>query len=588
MWFLLACAGEKDPVETTWSSLYDDDPLNPFPSAELVADGHVAIPEGALPVPEGGTALPLDRVSWRTGYSPVQPSVWRPYEALDADSVGGQLTLGIGGPVRMVDLDSGEEIPCFAELDAHPDAVASGIRSMIVRPMTAMTAGHTVAVVVTSAVRGTGGALSTSPWEQAVASDAHYAALADDLAALGFDDVVLAWDFPVSAGTEVLDAVLADVGVPTTWDLGEARTDGLPEGVLAVAEGTLDTPSWLVDDTSFEVVDGLPVLQGTTGAYLYAWMPAIAATTTDPLPVLVFGHGILEDPAHYLEDDADASAVIDVANRLGAIVVASVWRGLTKDDLIDAVNVANDFGTFPSLTDRMTQGVANTAALVRAVDEGELLDDPFFAGRADRTRLWYYGISLGSIEGAVLLANQDAVDRAVLHVGGSDWSTMLERSSNWPPFEAALVRTVPDPADRQLLYAVSQLLWDPVDPAIHAERLRGRPILWQESIGDNQVPNLTTELLMRAAGVPLGTPAFTSPFGLETVALPTSAPVMVQMDPQLGVPDPVNRPAAETGAHATPRTWEGVKQQTVTFFQEGMVVNFCGDTGCDASHTGAE
>ena len=100
MWWLLACAGEKPPGDPAWDGLYDADPLNPVPSAELVVDGHVAIPDGALPVPEGGTPLPVDRLNWRTGFSPVQPSVWRSAEPLDAASGGGQGALGGGGPAN--------------------------------------------------------------------------------------------------------------------------------------------------------------------------------------------------------------------------------------------------------------------------------------------------------------------------------------------------------------------------------------------------------------------------------------------------------------------------------------------------------
>ncbi len=67
-----------------------------------------------------------------------------------------------------------------------------------------------------------------------------------------------------------------------------------------------------------------------------------------------------------------------------------------------------------------------------------------------------------------MMAQDPPVDAAVLHVGGSAWSTMLERSSNWPTFEMVMQDSVPDPADRQLLYSVSQLFWDPADPLLYA------------------------------------------------------------------------------------------------------------------------
>ena len=121
--------------------------------------------------------------------------------------------------------------------------------------------------------------------------------------------------------------------------------------------------------------------------------------------------------------------------------------------------------------------------------------------------MFYVGVSLGSIEGAVVQA-VDPFHAALLHVGGSTWSTMLERSSNWPVFEDLLVAGVPSARDRQLGYALSQLYWDPVDPANYVAELRQRSVLWQESIGDDahdliEKPrplDLSSTLQQKAAG----------------------------------------------------------------------------------------
>jgi len=582
---LLACADPEAPPD--WEGLYDADPLNPFPSMELVSEeGTLALPADALAVPEGGTAFPVDRVNWRRGFSPVQTSVWHPELALDPATVGGQDALGVGGSVRLYDLTDGVELPCFAELDAWPDPPEQGGPALLVRPGVAVPEGHQVAVVVTDAVRAVGGGpAAPERWSEAVAADPHLAELDARLAALGAGTVALAWDYPVADATGVLDALLPTVGVPVEWTL-TASDRSLPEGAHAVAEGHFVAPTWLVDGLVFDTDGPVPTPQGETEVYLYAWIPSAIAESPGPHPVMVFGHGILGEPDAYFEDPIDEDGVIAVANELGAIVVATVWRGLSTAEMVDAVQVANDFGTFPSLTDRLTESVVHTGQLLRLLHSGGLLADPFFGGRGDPGQVVYYGISLGSIEGAVVLANQETVDTAVLHVGGAAWSTMLERSSNWPPFEAAVVRTVEDPVDRQELYAVSQLLWDPVDPAAYVDRLAGRPFLWQEAIGDNQVPNFTTELLMRSLGHPLGVPGFTAPEGIASVGLPAAAPLFVQLDPQLGVPDPVNRPASDTGAHNLPRSWPGVQAQTVGVLRGGLVENPCGETGCDADHPG--
>jgi hypothetical protein len=328
--------------------------------------------------------------------------------------------------------------------------------------------------------------------------------------------------------------------------------------------------------------------QGEVEAYLFVHIPeSVRKAPEGSVPVLVFGHGILSDPDNYLADTDDTSHVIELADRLGVIVVATTWRGLTTDDLLHAVGVSTDFGRFNEVTDMLTQGVGNTLSLIRLTRDGGLLDDPFFEGRADRSHVWYYGISLGAIEGMVTLANQDELELAVLHVGGSDWSTMLERSSNWPPFEQGVSRTMPDAWDRQVAYAASQLWWDAVDPASYADDLRGRGFLWHESIHDQQVPNLTSELFYRSAGVPLATPLVTAPPGIDTLPLPAAGPIFVQFDPQVAAPEAANRPAADTGAHEAPRTWEGTTLQTMHYFTSGgEVAHYCGGAACAEDNQG--
>ncbi len=571
--------------------------LNPFPSMELMRDGQVAIPAGALPQVEGGTALDVARLDWREGFSRVQTSVVTLPVGVDPASLPGEAAVGVGGSIRMFDLDTEEEIPLFAELDAHPDALASGERALLIRPARAMTPGHHIAVALTDAVTVDGAPIRLDAWAAAKAADPHYAALEATLSGLGVSGVALAWDFPVGDGTAPVRALASAVSVPASWEFtrildADTEPEGnLPPGVWKKIEGTYTSDTWLVDDTAFVLgADGVPNFQGTDAVYLYVHIPdAVRDLPPGNAPVFVFGHGVLSEPSNYFDKDDDPSALIELSNRLGGIFVATVWRGLTADDNADTVAMAADFGRFPELTDRVTQGVANTLALIRLVDEGGLLDDPIFAGKADRSRIYWYGISLGAIEGAVTLANQDRIQHAVLHVGGSAWSTMLERSSNWPVFETLLERGIPDPADRQLLLATTQLFWDPVDPASYIEDLAGRTFLFQEAIGDDQVPNLTTELLMRSLGVASGTPAATAPYGIDTISLPTSAPVFTQFDPGLGMPPAENRPAEATGAHGAPRLWEGCKAQTIGFFAagaEGQVAHYCGSAPCSASNRG--
>ena len=158
-----------------------------------------------------------------------------------------------------------------------------------------------------------------------------------------------------------------------------------------------------------------------------------------------------------------------------------------------------------SITDKMVQGVSNQMALPRLMrtsfQDHEAFAHPDGGSLIDPGRLYYFGISLGGIEGITLLANSEEVEHGVLHVPGSAWSTMLERSTNWNAFEAFVVDHVFSASDRQLLYSVVRL-WDPVDPVTHYPGLADKSALLQIAVGDEQVPNFTAELLARGRGCP--------------------------------------------------------------------------------------
>jgi hypothetical protein len=579
MILLLACYAPS-PKEAPPDGALGLGASNPFPSVELVRQDALFLDEQDLPATE--VQWDVARLNRRAGFSVVQTSVVQFPEPVDAGSIGGQDAMGYGGSVQMVDLTTGEEIPVLVELDQNEDAAANP--SLLVRPMRAMTVGHDVAVVVTAGVTQNGGPIALPEPE------GHYAELHAALAQLGFAEVQLAWDFPVGSGTDTLDAMLGQIEAPTAWTLTDVEVgDEAPVAALMQAEGTYTVTNFLVDDALLEVTDAGVVAQGTAEAYLFVHVPAsVADAAPGTVPVIVFGHGIFGNPKQYWADP-DNLHQLAIADELGAIVVGTLWRGLNSEDYLHTVEVAGDFPRIEEVTDRLQQSVVNVTQLIALVQEGGLFSDPAFAtiqDKVDPDATWYFGISLGGIEGAVTLANTDRVERGVLHVGGAYWSTMLERSVQWPPFAAIVTQDYTDAHERQVAYAASQLFWDPVDPANHAERLVGRDLLWQEAMEDDQVPNLTTELLMRSVGVPLATPAATAPFDIETVAMPVSGAAFTQFDPLTDASTTTNVPGVVTSAHSIPRTWPGMQRQTATFLRTGEVLHYCGTEVCSADNTG--
>ena len=636
---LLACPGaDPGPCDIgDQPSLTGGHPLDPFPSMHLMsgptddpADCRLALEPGTVPVGDGDPMDPA-RFNRRDGFSPVGTIVWQPGVAVDPGNLPGLLdpsgSLEASSPVQLIDLDTGERFPCFVEIDAYPSQ-ADDQRVLLVRPMRGLGFGTHVGVAVGDSLLATDGGPVPSPAAFASIRDGrkddavsqpvrdHYDALLGQLEEHGLDreQLVLAWDFRTATRDNLLapfdrvvssmrqelpldptfqpDVVLTSVD---DADLGDDVVDGLWRD----ARGSIQLTHWLWDEDGapdatdddhdggwFQLdEEGLPVARATDDAYFVAVLPdSIRDAEPGTVPVLVFGHGIFARPNYYLAASTDGNGTIDLCNRLGAICIGGEWRGLTGRDMADALRVARELGRFPLITDKLIQGVSNQLALARVLRTGFVDADWLQAegggSLVDPERIFYFGISLGGIEGATLLANSEVVEHGVLHVPGAAWATMLERSMHWLSFEEYVVGAQPDAAHRQRVYALTQLLWDPVDPINHVEGLAGASALWQVSIGDEQVPNFTAEILARTAGAALVGEPVEEVFGLDVLADPQGpgALGMAQFDGGFVRPALENRPAPETGAHTSIRHTEPMKEQILSFFapgQEGTIVHPC-------------
>jgi hypothetical protein len=546
--------------------------LATFPDARWVVDGQLSLPTN---LPSAATPIPVDALRWREGFSPSQVTVIRPPAALDPAQLPWR---GLGGIVQLHDLTDGRELPCLAELDAGaPD---DAVPTLLVRPLEPMQPGHEVAVWLSPELRTEAGDALSFAW---FAGD-------DDL-----PPAALVVRFPVDDPTRGLRPLLeaARTAPAPDFSLTPAASEGLP-ATAAQYTGTFTVPDLLGTAGVLDLApDGAIGVRGSTEAELLVHVSAAAAEAAPgEAPIWVFGHGIFSHPARYLSDPEDPSGVLALAEAAGAIVVATPWRGLTTGDITVPLNVAGDFGTFPTLSSHLAQGVLNATVLVALARSASFRAHAAFADAAGEEVRWY-GISLGGIEGAVVAATSDLT--GVLHVSGGMWSTMLERSSNWPLFATTLAGTIPDAADRQALYAFSQLLWDPVDPASWTDDLAGADVLWQIAWGDNQVSPATSLALARGADATLVTPvpapadafarALLTPWVPDTTP---GGPALTVFDPQQGDPDGDNLPAPATTAHDVVRLWPGAQAQALAFLDRdapGGVIAPCGAVPCTAEAT---
>ncbi len=316
-----------------------------------------------------------------------------------------------------------------------------------------------------------------------------------------------------------------------------------------------------------------------------------------PLPLTILGHGIFGSGRGFLTGEGDGSAIQKLANQLGMVVIATDWIGLSNNDRLPiADEVTGNLDRVVIITDQLQQSLINTLTMTKLA-RGALKDDPQVkigeGPLLDLSRTFYWGASLGGIQGAGFVALSNDITRAGFGVPGAAWATMIPRSTVFPPLRLFLSPHYPDPLDFTFGVALLQARFDHADPANLSKLMferplpdapKGRLVLLQESIGDSQVPNITTELLARAMGVKLLTPGDHEVVGLESTASPTTSSVLAQyrlpaydkpLPPEGNVP-----PEKDNGVHHDMNFEPSAQAQIGKLFFEGTIEQVC-DGPCD-------
>lgn len=606
-----------------------EDCFTPFPSSFYMArrsDGvpAVAIPDGVLPTSLPGVPFDPGLFRERDGYSPATPLLAyfpaRPGR-IDGSNLPGAGRVGESllpqSPVQLFAYDSGERVPILVELDGN--ANPGERQALIIYPQLRLRPGTRYVVAISGLTSGA----------QPVAPLAGFLALREGLLDPGsirsgqrdrYEDLFaflarqglprpslqLAWDFQTASDSttsarlirmrDAAFAYRAPAGSPPPLlvDKTLERPATRPE-LFRQIYGRMQVPSFLTDDTSGRLsrgADGEPALRGLGQFPLTVHIPTCAEKAMSPVPVLIYGHGLFGSG----QSELDGSLLRDLANRLCMIQIATDWIGLAGPDRGFVISkVLRDFNQIAQITERLQQAQINFAYLAKIVASGVLASLPELTsmGRllADKSRVYYYGISNGGIQGLTLLALSPHLTRAGLSVPGGFWSQMIFRSSNFRMFGELLAGAYPDPLDRQLLVALSQSLWDASDPATYAAHVLRDPLpgsggpkrlLYQEGIGDAQVPNLATRAVVRTLGISLlGLPT-EAVFGVGQVLMSAES-AYVQYDigqnPRPG--DTNVPPERDNLVHRSIPRLEAAKTQLDSFLREdGRVLDTCAPRAC--------
>jgi hypothetical protein len=145
-------------------------------------------------------------------------------------------------------------------------------------------------------------------------------------------------------------------------------------------------------------------------------------------------------------------------------------------------------------------------------------------------RAYYDGNSQGGIIGGALAAFLVDSDRASIGVPGMNYSTLLQRSTDFgrgtpdecppqrqglPSYACLVYKAYPNEADRQVVLALMQMLWDRGEADGYAQHMTDDPldgtpahkVLMSLAFGDHQVTNWAAAVEARTIGANLRTPA---------------------------------------------------------------------------------
>jgi hypothetical protein len=553
--------------------------LLPFPSDFYTEQNRstgtgriVSLPGGQLPNTEGVT---FDPTEWNRndGWSPNTPIlVYIPNFDAEATRLPKQYDIEFSttpeSATVIVDLDTGQLVPHWAELDERASSPEEQV--LILRPSFSLTETHRFAVGLRR-IYGTNGVPKPATMtfqafrDNKIVSDPRIALRQEEynftftrMAEAGVDrsNLYLAWEFTVAGPDTLAGRLLSmredamgrlDGGSPK-FAVTEVSTEDLRPGVARKVSGTFEVPLYLDGGGApgsrmvFNPLNGQPQAVGTYTASFACVIPELAVAKGEALPV-VFGHGLLGTNGQVFSENTQVTAAA-----LNAVYCGTNTIGMSAEDLGNVAEVLGDLNGFPSVPDRLQQGILNTLYLGRLMlAEGGLGSDPNFqtggANLMNTDQAFYDGNSQGAIVGGAATAVAQDWTKAVLGVGGMNYSTLLNRSVDFDQYFVLMEQAYPEPIAQQIWFGLIQMLWDRGETGGYVQHLTSRnydltpkhDVLMTVAFGDHQVATVTADNIARTLDIPVYTPE-----------LPAD------VAPLLGIPDRAGR-VGDAGGEANQR-----------------------------------
>ncbi|MDB4933774.1 MAG: hypothetical protein JWP87_746 [Labilithrix sp.] len=531
-----------------------------------------------------------------------------------------QRSLEADSPTVVIDATTGARVPHFAELDrAEGDAEQ---RSFIIHPVVPLADGRRYIVAIRH-VRTVDGEVAPSPVFKALRDleassepsvDARrplYEDIFNHLAAANVPraDLQLAWDFTTASRENVTGWLLhmRDEALAKAGDSGPAyrieTAEETPDATdIAIRiHGQMTVPLYLDQPGPGANLlfggDGMPEPDPAKPTYEVPFdvlIPKSALTT--PAALLQYGHGLLGS-----RSQIESSNLRKVISEKNYVIFATDLVGMAEDGdrlHISDVLASGHIERISTMFDRLHQGFLNALLAMRMMKNG-FAKDAKYGARIDASKRYYHGISQGGIMGGVYMATSTDVERGVLEVMGQPYTLLLHRSVDFNLFFVVLRTTYPDTRDQQIVLALTQMLWDRVEPTGYTKYMHGglpntpsHEVLMRSALGDHQVSTFGAQVMARAVGAKQLDTGNGDRFGLEKVTETSTGSVYAEYDFGLPPAPLCNVPMTLCmDPHGLLRKLDAAEEQLDRFLRTGsgitacagMVCKYPDQGGCDGS-----
>jgi len=472
--------------------------------------------------------LETDEVSGVGGFGEVDGgylSVFDHLSELDGWGLTAGVSLRLTGRVDVASATS--DVAAFVALpdDGEPVRIAADVqitdydRTLILRPRVPLPEATTVAAVLTTDLLGDDGlCVAPSPALRALLSpetelddgipaDARSPDYVAATAALelGPADVAAMVTFTTQSATGWSRAVAADIAsrpapepiTPLACTYDDARGWTECDGTLPVRDYRGPDRVWTPGS------DGAPV--SSYEVPIRVWLPGDGAG--GPFPTVLYGHGL----AHDRSQGTKVSGRLTASDGVAVIAIDAVEHGdhpSQTEVAIDFLAQMTFFGIAfdpPSvdarlIRDNWRQSTFDKLQLLQTIEAGFDVDGDGTVD-LDSDRLVYFGLSLGAIMGAELLALTDAFDGAVLNVPGGRTTGIIRDSDLFSPLIDVMAPEGTSEGDIQRFFPLLQAVVDPGDAMVWAPHVDDVPLLVQIAHLDSTMPNSTSEPLVRSFGL---------------------------------------------------------------------------------------